>query len=333
MSLNSISYGQSQAKKILESFLKREKIPATLIFAGAQGSGKSFFARHFAQDLACPSKNGIFSCLKCTSCKLIEVGTSPDFLRFSGDKSGTIKIEDMQNLREFVKFKPAYGVKKIALIEDAHLLTIEASNSMLKTLEEPNISTVIILTTSKIDFIPKTIKSRAVIIPFLPYTEEELISILLSKQINLETSQFLAKISNGNIKNALDLTKGNFIDERKTLINHLFDFLNEEPKSISITDKNKALRLITHWQLILKDALITRFVRSGEGITNLDFKKDIISFASQLDLTDLLKIEKMLIITEEELTRINVNVKNYMNSLFYSLKEIILSKIALPEEY
>jgi len=333
MSLSSIPFGQTRVKRILESFLEKNKVPLTLIFSGPQGSGKSFFARHFAQDLVCPSRTDIFGCKECISCKLIEVGTSPDFLKFVSDESGSIKLEDMQNLRKFVSFKPVYGSKKVALIEDAHLLTIEAFNSILKTLEEPSISTVIILTTSKIDFIPKTIKSRAVIIPFSTYTEEEIVNILLNEKLSLETSQYIAKISRGNIKNALDLTEESSLDERKTLINYLFDLLSEEPNKILIADRNKALKLITFWQSILKDSLITRITKSSENITNLDFKENIVSLASELDLRDIFRIEKMLITSEEEITRINVNIKSYMSNLFYSMKEIVLDKVVLEEEY
>lgn len=333
MSLNSISYGQTRAKRILENFLRKERVPLVLIFSGLEGSGKSFFAKHFAQDLSCSFKSGIFGCSKCISCKLIEVGASPDFLRFSSDESGSIKIEDMRNLIDFVTLKPVYGAKKVAVIEDAHLLTIEAFNSILKTLEEPTISTVIILTTSKIDFIPKTIKSRAIVVPFSPYTEEELINILLNEKIDSETSKFLVRISKGNIKIALNLAKEDFLNERKILISYFFDLLNEEPKIITITDKSKALKLITFWQSIIKDILITRLIRSGESIVNLDFKKDIISIASQLDLIDIFKIEKMLIASEEELLRINVNIKSYIKNLLYSIKEIVLNKMVLPEEY
>lgn len=332
MSLNAILYGQTRVKRILESFLKKDKVPLTIIFSGPQGSGKSFFASHFAQDLACPSKTDIFACEKCISCKLIEVGTSPDFLKFVSDESGSIKLEDMQNLREFISFKPVYGLKKVALIEDAHLLTIEAFNSILKTLEEPNLSTVIILTTSKIDFIPKTIKSRAVIVPFSSYTEEEVVNILLNEKLSLETSQYIARISKGNIKNALDLTKENTIEERKALINYFFSLLGEEPKKLLITDRSKALKLITLWQSVLKDSLIIRVTRSSENIANLDFKEKIISLTSELDLQDIFKIEKMLISSEEELTQINVNVKSYISNLFYSIKEIGLDKIA-EEDY
>lgn len=106
------------------------------------GSGLSIQRRYFCM-------------LKCISCKLIEVGTSPWLLKFESDKTGSIKLEDMYNLKEFVSFKPVYGLKKVKPIEDAHLLTIERFNSILKTLEEPNMSTVIILTTSKNRLYPK----------------------------------------------------------------------------------------------------------------------------------------------------------------------------------
>ncbi|HQG82009.1 MAG TPA: hypothetical protein PLU14_01290, partial [Caldisericia bacterium] len=212
-------------------------------------------------------------------------------------------------------------------------LTIEAFNSILKTLEEPNMSTVIILTTSKIDFIPKTIKSRTVIIPFSSYTEEEIINILINEKINLETSQYIAKISKGNIKNALDLTKESSLEERATLINYLFDLIMEEPKKILITDKSIALKLIIFWQSILRDSLIIRLTRNRENIVNLDFKEKIDTLASMIDLHNLFKIEDILITSEEELTQININIKSYMSSLFYSIKEIVLGNIALQEEY
>jgi len=333
MSLNSIHIGQEKARKILESFLKKEKIPATIIFSGPRGSGKSYFAYHFSEDIVCPEKDGIFACRKCSSCKLIESGVSPDFFVLENAEYESIKIEDIRKLQEFAAFKPVYGLKKVSIIEDAHLLTIEAFNSLLKTLEEPNIYTIIVLTTSKIDFIPKTVRSRAVIVPFLPYRENEIQEILLKNGINEDNVMFLAKISKGDVKKALNLIVQEFSKQRKSNIEFLIDFLDGDFKIPFLGDKSKALTLINSWQTFFEDVIRVRLSKNAEQVTNIDFRDEIISTASQFEIEELFQIEKFLINAEEDLTRININVKNYMNDLFFSIKENMLRKEPLPDEY
>lgn len=333
MSLSSIQIGQEKVKKLLISFLTKGRVPFTLIFSGPIGSGKSYFAHHFSEDIICPEKDGIFACRRCTSCKQIESGVNLDYYILKNEEYESIKIEDIRKLQEFVAFKPIYGDKKVCLIEDAHLLTIEAFNSFLKTLEEPNIYTVLILTTSKIDFIPKTVKSRAVIISFLPYSEYEAKEILIKNGINEDSASLLAKISKGNIKKAFNLTNQEFYEQRKNDIHSLLNFLNEDSSIPFLKDKNETLRSIENWQSFLEDSILTRLSKNTEQIVNTDFANEIISITSQLNIEDLFQILKTLINSEEDISRTNVNVRNYMNSLFFELKRNILKNKSLPDEY
>jgi len=203
----------------LDSILVREsltniaasgKIPHALLFSGPKGIGKTSAARILAKILNCekPPKKGI-SCNKCPSCTSIAQGSNIDVLEL--DAASHRGIEDVRALRDAVKLSPARAPNKVYIIDEAHMLTTEASNALLKTLEEPPSHVYFILATTNPEKLVETIRSRVVAISFKKATEDELIHSLqkVAKgeklKVDKETLGVLAKASKGSFRDATKL--------------------------------------------------------------------------------------------------------------------------------
>lgn len=134
-----------------------------MLFVGQKGTGKYKAVEDFAVSVLCESGNGA-PCLMCASCKLAGSGNHPDFLKLGGE--GTIKIAQIRELQKSLYLKPYRASHKVAIIEDAHLMTDESANAMLKVLEEPPENSIIILTSPDKKLLPETIVSRSQIVNF-----------------------------------------------------------------------------------------------------------------------------------------------------------------------
>src|SRR3972149_7234623 len=136
----------------LVNIVKSKKIPHALLFSGQKGSGKTSAARIIAKIVNCERRNrknppadGV-PCNKCDQCTSITNGNNIDVIEL--DAASHRGIDDIRTLREGVMLAPARAKKKVYIIDEAHMLTTEASNALLKTLEEPPSSTVFTLSTS-----------------------------------------------------------------------------------------------------------------------------------------------------------------------------------------
>lgn len=156
------------------SFVKNGKFPHALLFAGPKGTGKTSTARIVAKILNCEKTEKKLGepCNKCSVCREIINGISMCVVEVDG--ASHRGIDDVRALRETVKLMPAGGRTKVYIIDEAHMLTTEAFNAFLKTLEEPPDNVVFILATTDVQKIPETIKSRTTLVGFRKATKEEL---------------------------------------------------------------------------------------------------------------------------------------------------------------
>jgi DNA polymerase-3 subunit gamma/tau len=201
----------SQAvRESLSKIAASGKIPHALLFSGPKGIGKTSAARIMAKILNCerPPKKGI-SCNRCSSCTSIAQGSNIDVLEL--DAASHRGIEDVRALRDAVKLSPAKAPNKVYIVDEAHMLTTEASNALLKTLEEPPDHVYFILATTNPEKLVETIRSRAVSIFFKKATEEELVHSLgrVAKgeklKVDKETLGVIAKASDGSFRDATKL--------------------------------------------------------------------------------------------------------------------------------
>ncbi len=139
--------GQSHVTSTLANAIKNNRVAHAYIFSGARGVGKTTAARILAKAMNCAKGPTAEPCGECDSCKEIAAGTSLDVIEI--DAASNRGIDQIRELREMVRYAPAASRSKVVILDEAHMLTGEASNALLKTLEEPPDRVVFVMATTE----------------------------------------------------------------------------------------------------------------------------------------------------------------------------------------
>jgi DNA polymerase-3 subunit delta' len=246
--------GNNHIKEILQRMIRLGRVPNSLLFTGADGIGKREFALETAKAFACqnPGEAGE-SCDACGACKRAEKFAVPkvedstkvdESLRnkfrkvFFSEHSDigmvvplkkNILVDSIRNLEEEANFRPFEARARFFLIDEAEKLNEEASNALLKTLEEPSPTSHIFLITSRPAALLPTIRSRCQTLRFAPIEPKQIEGFLESKkQFSVTDAELLSKLSRGSIGRALDLDLGKFRERREAMLKVL-DSLTPQP--------------------------------------------------------------------------------------------------------
>ncbi len=320
--------GQERAIKILTKSLKEDKVSSSYIFIGSEGTGKKFTAIEFTKTINCLNLNkNLETCDNCHSCNEINKQCCPD-LKMVGTTKGSIKIEQIREIRKEIELKPFRSKKKVYIIDQAEKMTLEASNCLLKTIEEPPYYAIIILICSKIDPILPTIVSRCQIVNFGLVNSLKIKEILLNKINNLENdkAEIISKLAQGSIGKAFKLTadKEYFIRREEVLdyLSAIFpgkyndDFFAKVEKMVSEMDRiEEILEMIKLWY---RDILIIKNTGNQKYIVNYD-KLEIVGKKSQVySQKMLIDILDYLEQVEEYLMK-NINKRLILERLFIKM--------------
>ncbi len=196
-----------KVRERLAAILSKET-PHAFLFTGPKGLGKTSSARILAKAINCEkrSEKSIEPCNKCDACKSITNGSNIDVIEI--DAASNRGIDEIRDLREKVKFLPSTLPKKVYIIDEVHMLTNDAFNALLKTLEEPPSHVVFILCTTELWKVPPTIASRTFHIPFEKPTKEELVRsmerIVKGEKIKIKKEVLgkVYKLSGGSFRDA-----------------------------------------------------------------------------------------------------------------------------------
>lgn len=256
-----------KVKDKIKKILLTKRLPHALLFAGPKGTGKTSTARIFSKSINClnnfyaKKNNSIEPCNQCPNCKSITAGTSPDVIEM--DAASNRGIDEIREIIDKINFYPLQSRYKVYIVDEAHMLTKEAFNALLKTLEEPPSSTIFILATTEPEKMPNTIISRCLKIIFSKANEEEIFNMLkrIVKKESLELTddilQYLANHSENSFRDAAKILEELAIEIEnnpktdpmillKNLLGHqenywlLIDYLEKK-------DQKKALEFIENY--------------------------------------------------------------------------------------
>lgn len=194
--------GNDNVKNILKNTIEKNRIVHSYLFIGPNGIGKTLFAKEFARMILCNKQE--YTCTNCKSCIQFLEDNHPDFSLIKPE-DGTIKIEKIRQMQSKILEKPISSTKKVYVIKNADLMTKQASNCLLKTLEEPPPFVTIILTGTNENLFLNTIRSRCTKIQFSKISDNELKNYLEEKYNYENLSIELIKAFNGSITNALKI--------------------------------------------------------------------------------------------------------------------------------
>ncbi len=283
--------GHDRPIKILKSYLQSGRIPSALLFLGPGGIGKGMVARRLAGALNC-TEDSIDLCGQCPSCLKIEKNQHPDFyiIGASDDKNNgdtsAVKIDQIRQLQNRISLK-AYAAKfKVVIIENAHNLTAESSNALLKVLEEPPPDTVFMIISSKPTLLFKTIISRCQILRFSALPPAEL-EIILKKDYGLTTQEahFLAYFSEGRLGGALKHRDDGLFRQKNTIIDSFRSDVKRLPDYLEDRDTIRlSFSLLAGW---LRDLYLLKSGARDEELINLDQKERLSEAVRRYRFSDL----------------------------------------------
>jgi len=263
--------GQEHVSKTLSNAIANNRIAHSYIFTGPRGVGKTTTARILAKAVNCEKGPTAHPCNECSSCKAITTGNSMDVLEIDG--ASNRGIDEVRNLRENIRYTPTQGKYRIYIIDEVHMLTKEAFNALLKTLEEPPEHAMFIFATTEIHRVPATILSRCQRFDFrripLKTIMEHLRRICDGEKIDIQEEALLqiAKKADGSMRDA------------QSILDQLISFSGN---SIAFEDVAQALGVI-HQDLFFR---ISDFIREGNLKELILLSREV--FTSGYDLNEFL---------------------------------------------
>lgn len=201
--------GQRHITQTIQNALIANQVAHAYLFCGPRGTGKTTMAKVLAKALVCQKRNSADPCNQCINCQEITTGVSMNVLEI--DAASHRGIDDIKDLREKIKFAPVAGNKRVYIIDEVHMLTNEAFNALLKTLEEPPPHAVLILATTEPHKVPLTILSRCQRFDFHRISFKDLLSRLsdvaarASFQVEDGALQLIARAAEGGLRDALSM--------------------------------------------------------------------------------------------------------------------------------
>jgi DNA polymerase-3 subunit delta' len=281
----------------IQKLLQQDHLPHALLLSGLAFVGKKGFSIELAKSLLCltPSDEK-HACGQCKACQLFKAGSHPDFHHtFLQEDKKDISIAQIRSLIEFTHLSHSISPLKVVVIHTADRMNVNASNSVLKTLEEPAADTIIILESSRSGELLPTIRSRCQIIHFsLP--QAELAKTWLQQQQTKTTAETLLAIAGGKPLLAVEYDDEQHLEQRQKFINDIGLFLTKRRHWIDVAKdwENASLVELLEWQLAWVQDLIV-MQHDDERIRSVDVKKQLQRMSQLLQGGNLFSLYKELI--------------------------------------
>ena len=303
--------GQNGVSSIIKNEILLDKLSHAYLFSGPRGTGKTSTAKIIAKMINCEnlSDDGI-PCGKCLSC--LNINNSSDVVEI--DAASNNGVEEIRDLRDKVNLVPSYGKYKVYIIDEVHMLTTQAFNALLKTLEEPPKHVIFILATTEFYKIPATVISRCQKFQFFRFSNDEIVSRLstISKLENIVVDNDIlfeiARLSDGGLRDAINM------------LDQLSSFTDE----LNINDLYELNGVVSYNELFL----LLKYVYNKEIVSIVDFINDLDKRGKNLArfINDMLFFLKDFLLLKNDSDYL-INIKEKKDKLlelssFYSSEQI-----------
>ncbi len=351
--------GQDHISKTLVNALKTNKVSHAYLFSGPRGTGKTSTAKLLGQALNCTGEEIV--CGQCDMCQMIAKNETPDIIEI--DAASNNGVDEIRELRDKVKYAPSHGKYKIYIIDETHMLTNQAFNALLKTLEEPPSHVIFILATTEPHKLPLTIISRCQRFDFKKVGKLAIIERLKivceqeNIQITDEALELISYVSDGGMRDALSLLDQCYsynVDEitkdvvlsitgsssqeiiEKLLLNIISGNRSEILKTVTqMSDEGLDLLLLTDNLLTyLRDTIVITSIGGKVKYQNNEFMEKVIETISLdgvflfVDLLSKMANQMRLITSPKLFLEVNLlQISNEFNGLDYQLTKPKLEQV------
>lgn len=294
--------GQDAAKAVLERAVDTERVHHAYLFCGPDGVGKRQCALAFAAVLNCKARKDAFEpqCGKCTNCVRIASNQHPDLLLVEA-QGQFIKIDQVRVVQKAASHRPYESRFQVIIIDEAHRMTDEAANALLKTLEEPPLTMRIILVSSQPHLMLDTIRSRCQMLTFASLNPEILSRLVQNlegaAELDQDSRRVAAQLAEGSLGRAKLVLDSGILEKRKSALSLLGNLNIDHPASLidaaesfgrSRDDLRETLEI---FRILLRDILLARTVPDSGWqalAINTDLQDEVQALAARTNLDALL---------------------------------------------
>jgi DNA polymerase-3 subunit delta' len=293
--------GHDSIIRHFQNAISSQKLSHAYILHGEEGMGKKTLAAAFAKTLQCEEK-GIVSCNRCKSCMQVESGNQPDIIWVTHEKI-SIGVDDIRlQVNGDIQVKPYSSPYKIYIIDEAHKLTEQAQNALLKTMEEPPEYAIILLLVSNISYLLPTILSRCVQLNLKPVDKTEIKEFLMSRhQVPDYVAEMAAAFSSGNVGKAIKYASSPDFEKMKSDVLHLLKYIDE----MELHEIISGLKTLTANKPIIEDYIDLMIL----------WYRDVVMYKATMDPNLLLYKEERSFIHNQAKIRSYENIEKIINAM------------------
>jgi DNA polymerase-3 subunit delta' len=284
--------GHRLATDLLRTAVVHHRVPQSLLFSGPAGIGKRAAAVALAQAVNCPSAVDGDGCGRCAVCLRIARGQHADVVLLDEGGEASIKIQALrERVLDVAGYRPFEAARRVFIIDPADALTSQAQDALLKTLEEPPSTTILILVTAYPDTLLPTVQSRCRRLRFGPLADADVARVLERTGVAAADARILAVTSGGSVSVALDSRAGHAEADREAVMGVLESAARDQPAA----KLRAADRLVKHGskrrdrdaltaRLAIMTSLLRDLAAAAVGAPNVALDADVARLRSQYDL-------------------------------------------------
>ena len=322
--------GQESAVTQLRTALQNDRLAHAYLLHGPKGTGKKLTALKFTKALYCTA-DALGACDACATCRKIANRNHPDVL-FIEPEGAAVRIEAIRTIQNRLVYKPYESQRTTVIIDGCEVLSLPASNALLKTLEEPPGSALLLLLASRKEALPLTILSRCRLLPFRPLAPQHIATLLCQRGVDIATARSAALLAEGSMEAFADADPANVLARRQAAYDLLSDTLTARDPGLfartrQLAGKRDQCEELLRWFAVLcRDMLILK-AAPAIPLHNQDKRAGLTELALPLTRERLLDTCDLI----EQLRRhiaVNVNPQLVFERLLIHLQQMARSAAA-----